>query len=158
MKAPKGGDETGPNPTDRAKSGTKRHILTDRRGVPVAVTLSGANVHDMRMALPTLDAARQYAPGPRFRPINLCLDKGYDYQVVDQGIKKRSIVGHTRRRGEPPMVGCVQGVPRRWVVERTNSWHNRFRALLIRWERKASHYLALCQFACALIALQVAAW
>lgn len=158
VKAPKGGDETGPSPTDRAKSGTKRHILTDRRGVPLAITLSGANVHDMRMALPTLDAARQYSPGPRFRPINLCLDKGYDYQVVDDGIRQRSIVGHTRRRGEPPMMGCVQGVPRRWVVERTNSWHNRFRALLIRWERKSINYLALCQLACALITLQVAAW
>jgi putative transposase len=158
VKAPKGGDDTGPNPTDRAKSGTKRHILTDRRGVPLAVTVSGANVHDMRMALPTLDAARRYSPGPRFRPINLCLDKGYDYQIVDDGIKQRSIIGHTRRRGEAPMMGCVQGVPRRWVVERTNSWHNRFRALVIRWERKSAHYLAICQLACALIALQVVAW
>lgn len=156
VKAPKGGDDTGPNPTDRAKSGTKRHVLTDERGVPLSITISGANVPDMRMALPTLDAAAEYVPGPRFRPVNLCLDKGYDYASVDLGIQKRRIIGHTRRRGEPPLTGCVYGKPRRWVVERTNSWHNRFRALLIRWERKASHYLALCLLASALIALRIA--
>ena len=122
----------GPNPTDRAKSGTKRHILTDRRGVPLSITVSGANVPDMRMALPTLDETAQYVPGPRFRPLNLCLDKGYDYAVVDAGVKKRRILGHIRRRGEPPLLGGVEGKPRRWVVERTNSWHNRFRGLLIR--------------------------
>jgi len=148
----------GPNPTDRAKSGTKRHLLTDRRGVPLSITVSGANVPDMRMALSTLDETAQYVPGPRFRPLNLCLDKGYDYAVVDAGVKKRRIIGHTRRRGEPPLLGYVEGKPRRWVVERTNSWHNRFRGLLIRWERKACHYLAFCQLACALIALKVAAW
>ena len=158
VKAPKGGDHTGPNPTDRAKSGTKRHVLTDARGVPVSITVTAANVHDMRMAMPTLDVAANHVPGSRYRPVNLCLDKGYDYEDVDKGIKKRGIIGHTRRRGEPPMVGCVRGKPRRWVVERTNSWHNRYRCLLIRWERKACHYLALCQLACALIALQVAAW
>lgn len=158
VKAPKGGEHTGPNPTDRAKSGTKRHVLTDERGVPLSVTISGANVPDMKMALPTLDAAAEYVPGPRFRPLNLCLDKGYDYEVVDTGVKRRRIVAHTRRRGEAPMIGCVHGKPRRWVVERTNSWHNRFRGLLIRWERKASHYLAFCLLASALIALNVAAW
>lgn len=55
------------------------------------------------------------------------------------------------------MPGCVHGRPRRWVVERTNSWHNRFRGLLIRWERKASRYLAFCLLTSALIALNVAA-
>jgi putative transposase len=156
VKAPKGGDDTGPNPTDRAKSGTKRHVLTDERGVPLSIKVSGANVPDMRMALPTLDAAARYVPGRRFRPVHICLDKGYDYNVVDKGIKKRRIIGHTRRRGEPPLIGCAQGKPRRWVVERTNSWHNRFRALLIRWERKAGHYLALCLLASAIITLRTA--
>jgi hypothetical protein len=66
----------------------------------------------------------------------------------------RHIVAHIRRKGEPPLVGRVHGRPRRWVVERTNSWHNRYRALLIRWERKASNYLALVHLTCALIALK----
>jgi transposase len=153
----KRGDLTGPNPTDRAKSGTKRHVLADRRGVPLGLTLSGANVPDMRMAMPTIDWAAADAPGPqRRRPENCCLDKGYDYKVVDDGLRRRGIVGHTRRRGEPPLVGWYKGVPRRWVIERTNSWHNRFRGLLIRWERKAENYLALLQLASGIIAFRTA--
>lgn len=149
----KGGADTGPNPTDRAKSGTKRHILTDAKGIPLGLVLSGANVHDKWMALPTLDDAKRHALGAQKRPTHCCLDKGYDYADVEAGIRRRGIVPHIRRRGEPPLVGCVRGKRRRWVTERTNSWHNHFRALLIRWERKTSHYLALCQLGCALIIL-----
>jgi hypothetical protein len=68
----------------------------------------------------------------------------------------RHIVAHIRQKGEPPLVGRVPGRPRRWVVERTNSRHNRYRALLIRWERKAQNYLALVHLACACIALRAA--
>ena len=153
VKAPKGGADTGPNPTDRAKSGTKRHVLTDAKGIPLGLVLSGANVHDKWMALPTLDDAKRHALGAQKRPTHCCLDKGYDYADVEAGIRRRGIVPHIRRRGEPPLVGCVRGKRRRWVTERTNSWHNHFRALLIRWERKTSHYLALCQLGCALIIL-----
>ena len=84
VKAPKGGDCTGPNPTDRAKLGVKRHVLTDGRGVPVAIGISAANVHDKRLAEPLMDAVviRQ---GPAVhRPQHLCLDKGYDYPVPDR--------------------------------------------------------------------------
>jgi len=93
--------------------------------------------------------------GPR-RPENLCLDKGYDYEDAEAAVKIRRITPHIRRRGEPPLVGSVKGVPRRWVVERTNSWHNRFRSILIRWERKADNYLALLQLASGIIAFQQA--
>ena len=106
------------------------------------------------MAVQTLDSVVVRAPrGPR-RPVHLCLDKGYDYQDIEKAIKKRGIQPHIRRRGEPAMVGVVNGKPRRWVVERTNSWHNRFRALLIRWERKGENYLGLVHLACGLIAFQ----
>jgi transposase len=152
----KRGDHTGPNPTDRAKSGVKRHILTDSRGVPLAACLSAANVHDKWLAADVLDAVVIRAPrGPR-RPKHVCLDKGYDYLDVEVEICMRGVVPHIRRRGESPMIGCVRGKPRRWIVERTNSWHNRFRALLIRWERKAANYLALVHLACGIIAFQQA--
>lgn len=156
VKAPKGGDLTGPNPTDRAKKGVKRHVLTDGRGVPIGVQISGANVHDKRMAVQTVDAVIVRAPrGPR-RPKNICLDKGYDFADVEAAIRARRIRPHIRRRGEKPLLGCVRGKPRRWVVERTNSWHNRFRSLLIRWERKGSNYLGLLHLGCAMIAFQQA--
>jgi len=103
-----------------------------------------------------LDAVVIRGPrGPR-RPEHICLDKGYDYPHVAPAIRLRGIRPHIRRRGEQPLVGVVRGKPRRWVVERTNSWHNRFRGLLVRWERRGAHYLALLQFACGLIAFQQA--
>jgi IS5 family transposase len=126
-------------------------VLTDGRGIPIAVTLSAANVHDKRVVAQTLDAVVIRAPrGPR-RPKHLCLDKGYDYSSCECEARMRGIIPHIRRRGEPPLVGCISGKPRRWVVERTNSWHNNFRALKIRWERIADNHLALIHAACALM-------
>lgn len=106
------------------------------------------------MLAPTLDAVVIRAPrGPR-RPVHLCLDKGYNFRDCDEVVRARRITPHIRQKGEQPLLGRVRGKPRRRVVERTGSWHNRFRALLIRWERKAENYLAQLHLACALIALQ----
>jgi transposase len=148
----KRGPQTGPNPTDRAKSGVKRHILTDGRGVPVSARISGANVHDKWLLAEVLDhVVLRASRGPR-RPRHLCLDKGYDYRDTEAAVRARRITPHIRRQGEPPLTGRVHGRPRRWVVERTNAWHNRFRGLLIRWERLGDNYLALVHLACGLIA------
>lgn len=107
------------------------------------------------MAGKTLDAVPLRASrGPR-RPTHLCLDKGYDYRDTEQEVRLRKIKPHLRRRGEKPRT-CKRGRPRRWVVERTNSWHNNFRALRIRWEILAENHLALVHFACALIAYRAA--
>ena len=134
----------------------KRHILTDGRGVPLSALITGANVHDKWMVARVLDAVPlRSSRGPR-RPKHLCLDKGYDYADVEAAVRKRRIIPHIRRRGEQPLVGCTKDKPRRWVVEQTNSWHNRYRGLLVRWERKASNYLAMLQLACGLIAYQQA--
>ena len=152
----KRGDDTGPSPTDRAKSGVKRHVLTDGRGVPISVRITAANVHDKWMVGDVLDSVVIRAGRGVRRPTNLCLDKGYDYLDAEVEVRIRGIEPHIRRRGEPAMIGCIRGRPRRWVVERTNSWHNRFRALLIRWERKSCNYLALVHLACGIIAFQQA--
>jgi putative transposase len=143
--APLGGAKTGKNPTDRAKLGSKRHLLVDRRGVPLALTLSGANIPDYQCAETTLRhlvIRRSW----RDRPGNLvvrhfCADKGYDFGVVHRVAHRlgyRVHIAHRRRRGEPepPAVTGRRHPARRWVIERTNSWHNRFRALKIRWEKK----------------------
>lgn len=153
VKAPKGGDETGRNPTDRGKIGTKRHILTDDRGTPVAVNTSAANMPDCKMLEQTLDAA---PCGQEIKAKNICLDKAYDSRQIDQALRDRGIEPHTRRRGEPRTVGVTEGKPRRWKVERCNSWHNRFRGLLIRWDRKAVVYKASLHLATAAIVLQQA--
>lgn len=136
----------------------KRHVLTDGRGVPLSVVITGANVHDKWLVGRVLDAiVLRGSRGPR-RPDHLCLDKGYDYADAKAAVRTRGITPHIRRRGEQPLLGCVLGKPRRWVVERANSWHNRYRGLLVRWERIADNYLAMLHLACGLIAYQQAQW
>lgn len=92
-KAPLGGEQTGPNPTDRGKSGTKRHVLSDQRGAPWAVRATGAERHDMQVALDTLDAIVVERPRPRpSHQQHLCLDKGYDYDEIEDGVRERHYV------------------------------------------------------------------
>jgi putative transposase len=141
---------TGPNPTDRGKMGTKRHVLTDQRGIPVSVVITSANTHDMKAATETLDNVIVERP---LKKQNLCLDKGYDYPEIERESTKRRHVPHIRHRGEnKELIKHSKYYPkRRWVVERTSSWHNRFRKLLVRYEKKSENYLALVCLACCII-------
>ena len=144
------GAKTGPNPTDRAKLGSKRHILTDQRGTPLSAVITGANTHDMKATFQTLDGTVVKRPRPRrYHPQHLCLDKGYDFPEIEAGVIARNYIPHMRHRGE--IENPVKRYkPKRWVVERSASWLNRFRKLLIRWEKKAENYLGLVQLACCL--------
>src|SRR5215471_2574973 len=153
-KAPLGGEATGPSPVDRAKAGTKRSVLTDRRGAPLAVVVTGANTPDKTVALETVDSIG--VPRPEkvvYRLHHLCLDKGYDYEDVIEGMLERDYILHLKHRGEStPAVPPEKKHPaRRWVVERTHAWHNKFRRLLVRWERNVEHYKALIHLASVLI-------
>jgi putative transposase len=142
---------TGPNPTDRgSKMGTKRHVLTDQRGIPVSVVITSANTHDMKAATETLDSVIVERP---LKKQNLCLDKGYDYPEIERESTKRRYVPHIRHRGEEKeLIKLRYYSAKRWVViERTNSWHNRFRKLLVRYEKKSENYLALVCLACCII-------
>lgn len=148
-----GGKSTGPNPTDRAKCGTKRSLLVEGNGVPIAVVVDGANRHDMKMAPGTIDSVVIDRPEPTINPQNMCLDKAYDFPEVHELLKEYGYTAHIRSRGEDyhdkkKMPGYRA---RRWVVERTHSWMNRFRRLLIRWEKKEENYTAMLHFACAWI-------
>jgi transposase len=132
----------------------KRHVLTDGRGVPLSVLITAANVHDKWLVSEVLDAVPLRGAFVPLRPRHLCLDKGYDYADCANAVRARGIIPHIRHRGEQPMISCVPGKPRRWVVERTNSWHNRFRGVLIRWERITANYLAMLHLVCGLVAFQ----
>ena len=81
----------------------------------------------------------------------LCLDAGYDYEEVRQIAQAFGYTTHIRRRGEEAAAKVAGQKARRWVVERTHSWLNRYRRLLVRWEKKAQNYLAMLHLACALI-------
>jgi putative transposase len=145
-KAPLGGEATGPSPVDRAQSGTKRSVVTDRRGAPLALVVTGANTPDKTVALETVDSLGVPRPekvGSRLHPI--CLDKGDDYADVIAGRLERDYSLHRKHRGAPePEVAPEKKHPgRRWGVERTQAWHNKFRRLLVRWECLLDSYKAM---------------
>lgn len=91
-------------------------------------------------------------------PQNMCLDKGYDFPQIDELVEEWGYMGHIARRGvDQSKRKRIPGYrARRWVVERTHSWMNRFRRLLIRWDEKKENYVAMLQFACAWITWRAA--
>lgn len=129
-KAPLGGEATGPNPTDRGKSGTKRHLLVDGYGLPIGLVVIGANRHDMTQVEAVLESM---PPVPtREEPQHFCADKGYDYQSVRRVIALDGMTDHIKSRTEERLAACdPDWKSRRWVVERTHSWMNRFRPLVL---------------------------
>jgi transposase len=152
-KAPLGREKTGRNPTDRGKRGVKRSVLTDGRGVPLGAVIDGANRNDHKLMRQTIEAIPIKRPKPtRRRPQHLCLDKGFDYDEPRALAAAFGFTLHLRTRGEEAYAKRHAGAKaRRWVVERTHSWLNRFRSILIRWAKKPANYLALLHFACAII-------
>jgi putative transposase len=157
--APLGGEKTGPNPTDRGKSGVKRSLLTEGHGVPIGLTIEGANRHDMKLLRPTIECIIIKRPEPtEDHPQGMCLDKGYDYDEVRDILGEFGFTAHIRPRGEEAKAIKREAdfKARRWMVERSHSWMNRFRRLLVRWDKKPENYLALLHFACGLIAFRAA--
>lgn len=151
-KAPFGKGATGPNPTDRAKRGVKRSLLTDGAGIPLALVVDGANRHDSKLLVATLDGIVIARPEPTEEdPQHLCLDAAYDGAPAREEVQARGYIEHIRSRGQEKIE--KERTPgyraRRWVVERTHSWLNRSRRLLVRWEKKTENYLAFLQLACA---------
>jgi putative transposase len=143
------GEKIGKNPTDRAKIGTKRSLTTDKNGIPIACGVSGANVPDFMMLKETLTSFG--VPIPKSTH-SMCLDKGYDYTVVYALLERLGWTSHIRTRGEEKIEKKERtNTPKRWVVERTHSWMNRFRGMLIRWSKKAENYQAQVYLVCAYI-------
>ena len=121
-------------------------MLADKKGIPLSVVITAANTHDMKAATETLDRTVVKRP---LNKQNLCLDKGYDYPEIERESTKRRYMPHIRHRGVEKEL--IEYATKRWVVERTNSWHNRFRKLLVRYEKKSENYLALVCLACCII-------
>jgi transposase len=124
--------------------------------------VSGANRPDKELVGPTLGSMPVPRPVPTAdAPQHLCGDKGYDYPDVRELVGRWGYTAHIpvkKKRGQPaPKPEKVPGYrARRWVVERTHSWMNRFRRLLIRWEKKVPNYKAFLHFACAWITYKAA--
>jgi putative transposase len=152
------GKKTGKNPTDRGKLGVKRSVQVDGNGVPIGAAVAGANVHDQKLVQETLDSIPVPRPRPsRRKPQNLCLDKGYVGEPVERLVRRRHYLPHVPvKAGEPTKPKHRRGKARRWKVERTHSWINRARRLLIRWEKKVANYIGFLHLQFAIVALRTA--
>ena len=126
----------------------------DGIGVPLSLVVSGANRHDVKLLGPTLDFSVIDRPiAAENNPQNLCLDAGYTGDPALNEVLMRDYIPHIRSRGEEAAAKRKRrGVkPRRWVVERTLSWFNRYRKLLVCFEKTEESYLGLLSLAAALI-------
>jgi transposase len=147
---------TGKNPTDRAKKGTKRHLIVDGNGTPLALTLTGAQRHDSLPALATLDTIptlHRPRGRPRRKPAKLYGDRAYGTPTNRQGLRERRIQDHLAAPRMPHGSGLGKV---RWVVERTLSWISQARRLRVRYDRLAAmhrgfHYLQLARICCKVL-------
>jgi len=124
----------GPNPTDRGKPGTKRHLAVDRQGLPLVVGLTGAERPDATIFAAVVEAIppiRGLRGRPRRRPEKLHADKGYDARHCRQYLPRRGIKVRIARKGVEDKTRLGRW---RWVVERTFAWLNHYRRLAIRYE------------------------
>ena len=142
------GAKTGPNPTDRRKKGSKHHLVTDANGIPLSMTLTGANRHDVTQLLPLVDGIPAIAGKvgrPIQRPDILLGDRGYDSQSHRQQLRSRGIVPLLARRWTEN--GSGLGLYR-WVIERSISWLHQNRRLRIRYEKRDDIHQAFLTIGC----------
>ncbi|MEV0254684.1 IS5 family transposase [Streptomyces sp. NPDC050732] len=145
------GPKNGPSPVDRARPGSKHHLITDGQDIPLAVPLTGGNRNDVTQLEPLLDripAAAGRVGRPRRRPDALLADRGYNHDKYRRLLWRRGIRPMVAKRGEPHGTGL--GIFR-YVVERTIAWLHGFRRLRIRWERRDDIHEAFLGLAVCLI-------
>ena len=131
--------------------GSKRHLICDGRGIPLAIQLTGANHNDSQQALALVDAVpplQGVCGRPRSRPDCVLGDRGYDSQSIRKGLRVRGIVPVVAMRNTEHGSGLGRW---RWVVERTFAWPSQFRRLRVRYEKRADIHEAFLALGCILI-------
>jgi transposase len=148
---PYAGGLTGPSPVDRARTGSKHHLIVDANGIPLAFALTGANRNDVTQLLPLVDRigpVKGRRGRPRQRPDRAVADRGYDHDRHRRELWRRNVKPMIARRGETHGSGLGR---LRWVVERAFAWLHNYRRLRIRWERDPIIHIALLTLACSAI-------
>jgi len=130
-KAPCGGEKAGRSPVDRGKQGIKRSTAVDGNGIPIGGVTDPANRHDSPLLIPTLEHASESVGGLPERT-SVHLDRGYDSDLTRERLKDRGLYPEIAQKGKPAPLQATK----RWVVERTNSWHNAHKKLLWCTERQ----------------------
>lgn len=145
VKAPCGGEAAGRSPVDRGKQGTKRSLLVDGAGIPLGCVVAGANRHDSPLLRPTLEKLGRFGLALPDQ-ITVHLDAGYDSSKTRSLLTELGCEWVISQKGVPLQAGA------RWVVERTNSWHNRgFKKLQVYTERRVRVIEAFIALANAII-------
>jgi transposase len=147
----KGGAATGPSPVDRARSGSKHHLLVDAGGVPLAWAVTGGNRNDVTQLLPLLEripGVRGKVGRPRKRPARVIADRGYDHDKYRRELRRRGIGSEIARRQRERGSGLGRA---RWVVERTFAWLHHFKRLLVRYDRRHEIHEAFLALGCCLV-------
>ena len=142
---------TGPSPVDRARTGSKHHLLTDASGIPLAIALTGGNRNDVTQLLPLIDGVgpvRGKLGRPRQRAERLVADRGYDHDKYRRELRRRGVTPVIARRATPHGSGLGR---QRWVVERTFAWLHNLRRLRTRYERDDRLHLAFMPLGCAVV-------
>lgn len=129
-------------------------MLVEEHGVPLSLVVTGANLHDVTQLEEVLDSiVVQRPPVTDEAPQHLCADKGYKGRKARRIMLERNYTPHVKQIGEEvaAKIENPEYRARRWVVEACHSWFNRFRKILVRYEKKAANYMALLQLAAAII-------
>jgi len=146
------GAKTGPNPTDRGKNGSKRHLMVDGNGTPLAIAHTGANCHDSEMAIPLVDAVppiKQPCGAPRKRPDEVLADRAYDAEAkIRKPLRKRGIRPLVPHRNTEHGSGLGKF---RYVVEACFDWLFNWRRLRVRYEKRPDIHDAFLFIGCAMI-------
>jgi len=146
------GAKTGPNPTDRGKAGSKRHLITDQNGTPLAIAHTGANVHDSQMAMPlvqSIPAIKQARGRPRRRPDTLLADAAYHAKdKIFLPLRALGIMPVIAERNREHGSGLGQY---RYVVEACFDWLFNWRRLRVRYEKRPDIHDGFLALACAMI-------
>ncbi|MFF2520281.1 IS5 family transposase [Streptomyces sp. NPDC058086] len=151
VRAMKGGPKTGPSPVDRARTGSKHHLITEAHGIPLAASLTGGNRNDVTQLMPLIEAippVRGRRGRPRRRPVRLYADRGYDHDKYRRQVRAVGITPVIARRGTEH--GSGLGI-HRWVVEQSVALLHWFRRLRIRWEIRDDIHEAFLSLACSII-------
>jgi hypothetical protein len=123
-KATCGGEKAGKNPVDRGKQRTKRSTAVDARGIAIGTVAAPANRHDSPLLTETLDTVAQTL-GEFPKRVSIHLDRAYDSKITREQLKERGLLAEISQKGEPAPLAATK----RWIVERTNSWHNAHKKL-----------------------------
>src|SRR3954451_17848881 len=148
VRAAYGGEATGPSPVDRAKPGSKHHVITDAHGIPLASSVTAANCNDVTEMAPLVNKLPEVAGKvgrPKRKPDAMQGDLAYDSEPHRQGLRESGVEPVLPEKGIDEDSGLGQT---RLPVERTLSWVHQNRRLRIRYERRPDIHQALLTLAC----------